>query len=118
MTALSQGNLLRARDLWLKGIRKTANRPNPFLFQSVAVLAGEMGLTKESRKWFEEATRTFTGAGRHGIWQAWAQMEARQGNREIVRCSHCCKAKHAQFVLQAYLVGHICCPLPVSCFSA
>lgn len=80
-----QGNLLRARDLWLKGIRKTSDRPNPFLYQSVAVLAGEMGLTSESRKWFEEATRTFTGSGRHGIWQAWAQMEARQGNRDIVR---------------------------------
>lgn len=81
-----QGNLLRARDLWLKGIRRTARFPNPFLYQSVAVLAGEMGLTKESRKWFQEATQTFKhGAGRHGIWQAWAQMEARQGDRKSVR---------------------------------
>ncbi|KAK9785605.1 hypothetical protein WJX73_006036 [Symbiochloris irregularis] len=80
-----QGNLLRARDIWLKGIKQTVKRPNPFLYQSVAVLAGEMGLTKESRQWFKDATHLFKGAGRHGIWQAWAQMEARQGKREDVR---------------------------------
>lgn len=81
-----QGNLLRARDIWLKGIRQTTKRPNPFLYQSVAVLAGEMGLTAESRQWFKDATKLFRGAGRHGVWQAWAQMEARQGERDNVRC--------------------------------
>lgn len=107
-----QGNLVRARDLWMKvgyttwecwqwrnqigefctvarllspsqlqrsphlhlqkkqdhatevigfsqGIRRTQKNPNPYLFQSVAQLASDMGLTEEARKWFQRGTRSF-----------------------------------------------------------
>jgi tetratricopeptide (TPR) repeat protein len=140
-----QGNFLRARDLWLKGIqtlRKTG-APNPYLYQSLAVLAAEMDCVEESRKWFREGTRTVTvswrarsprawvarveggglvelsaspsvhssgiwpawcplphailppacrpcpfclqGRASHALWQAWALMEQKQGDRAVVR---------------------------------
>ena len=60
---------MRARDLWLEGIRHTRGRPNAHLLQSMAVLAGEMGLTKEARDWFSRAT-SMLGGNSHGIWQA------------------------------------------------
>lgn len=40
----------------LQGVKKTRNRPNPYLYQSLAVLAGEMGYVEEARKWFREGT--------------------------------------------------------------
>ena len=62
-----QGNFLRARDLWLKGIQalRKSDAPNPYLYQSLAVLASEMDCVEEARKWFREGTRTVTVS-----WQA------------------------------------------------
>ena len=70
---------MRARDLWLEGIRRSRGRPNAHLLQSVAVLAGEMGLTAESRRWFQQATQLVTGNS-HGIWQVrfpWLDLHCR-----------------------------------------
>lgn len=65
---------MRARDLWLEGIRRTRGRPNAHLLQSVAVLAGEMGLTEEARRWFAQAAQLVTGNS-HGIWQVCSQTQ-------------------------------------------
>lgn len=80
-----QGNFLRARDLWLKGIQSLRKNPNPYLYQSLAVLAAEMDCVEESRKWFREGTRTVMGRASHALWQAWALMEQKQGDRSVVR---------------------------------
>ncbi|GAB4821788.1 hypothetical protein N2152v2_008834 [Parachlorella kessleri] len=79
------GNYIKARDLWIKGIQATRRRPNPYLYQSLAVLAAEMGVTEEARKWFQLGTDTVMGAASHALWQAWALMEARQGDKQAVR---------------------------------
>ncbi len=50
----------RARDLWLQGIQALRRSPNPYLYQSLAVLAAEMDCVEEARKWFREGTRTLT----------------------------------------------------------
>lgn len=50
----------RARDLWLQGIQNLRRNPNPYLYQSLAVLAAEMDCLEEARKWFREGTRTLT----------------------------------------------------------
>lgn len=39
-------------------MKATSERPNPYLYQSLAVLAAEMGLVEESRKWFSKGTHT------------------------------------------------------------
>jgi len=83
-----QGNYLRARDLWMKGIqlcRRTPQRSNPYLYNSLACLAAELGKTEEARAWFEEGTRTAEGGSSVALWQAWAVMEARQGDATAVR---------------------------------
>jgi tetratricopeptide (TPR) repeat protein len=80
-----QGNYLRARDLWLKGIQALRASPNAYLYQSLAVLAAEMDCVEEARKWFREGTRTVMGRASHALWQAWALMEQRQGDRSLVR---------------------------------
>ncbi len=41
-----------------QGIKATTRRPNPDLYQSRAVLAAEMGVTEEARKWFQRGTDT------------------------------------------------------------
>lgn len=41
-----------------QGIRKTKQNPNPYLYQSVGLLAAEMGLPEEARKWFLRGTRS------------------------------------------------------------
>lgn len=79
------GNFTKARDLWVRGIRETRRRPNPYLYQSLAVLAAEMGVTEEARKWFRLGTDTLMGSSSHALWQAWALMEKRQGDASVVR---------------------------------
>jgi hypothetical protein len=100
-----------------QGVRATAASPNPYLFQSLAVLAADMGRIDEARKWFHKGSSTlmvsssrwqhpclrtnavrvcgtFTvmtrlrvlqGQASHALWQAWAVMEARQGDPTAVR---------------------------------
>ena len=41
-----------------QGVRATAACPNPYLFQSLAVLAADMGRTEEARKWFHKGSST------------------------------------------------------------
>ena len=57
-----------ARDLWLQGIQSLRRTPNPYLYQSLAVLAAEMDCVEEARKWFREGTRTLT-VSLQGAWQ-------------------------------------------------
>ena len=72
---------MRARDLWLEGIRHSRARPNAHLLQSMAVLAGEMGLTEESRTWFSQASRLIHGNS-HGIWQVCADTSLCMGQAQ------------------------------------
>ena len=60
----------------LQGIRATQERPNPFLYQSIAMLAGEMGYIEEARQWFREGTSTLKGKRSLALWHGWAVMEA------------------------------------------
>lgn len=80
-----QGNFLRARDLWMRGVQNTRRNPNPYLYQSLAVLAAELGRTEEARTWFDAGTRTPMGSSSHALWQAWALLEARSGDKGVVR---------------------------------
>lgn len=63
------------RHVGTQGIRAT-EVPNPHLYQSIAVLAGEMGYVEEARRWFREGTRTIKGKQSHALWHAWAILEA------------------------------------------
>eukprot|EP00884_Botryococcus_braunii_P022420 jgi/Botrbrau1/8862/Bobra.50_2s0019.1 len=80
-----EGDVVRARDIWMKGVIKTRSTPNPYLYQSLALLAGEMGYVEEARKWFREGTSTVLGAASHALWHAWAMLEANQGEEKAVR---------------------------------
>ena len=59
-----------------QGIRATRDHPNPYLYQSIAMLAGEMGYVHEARQWFREGTSALHGKKSHALWHAWAVMEA------------------------------------------
>ena len=41
-----------------QGVKATAASPNAYLFQSLAVLAADMGRVEEARKWFHKGTST------------------------------------------------------------
>jgi len=49
----------------VQGVRATAASPNAYLFQSLAVLAADMGRTEEARKWFHKGTNTLMVRIRH-----------------------------------------------------
>lgn len=55
-----------------QGIKATSKRPNPYLYQSLAVLAAELAVTDEARKWFQLGTETVMVRGRSpsglGLW--------------------------------------------------
>ena len=80
------GNVTRARDVWARGIEATVANPNPYLYQSLAVLAADLDRPEEARKWFRAGTKTVKGAASHALWQAWALMEQRnKSDPEAVR---------------------------------
>ena len=82
----AEGNVTRARDVWSRGIEATVANPNPYLYQSLAVLAADLDRPDEARKWFRAGTKTVRGAASHALWQAWALMEQRnKSDPEIVR---------------------------------
>lgn len=56
----------------------TRGRPNPHLYQSMALLAGEMGYVAEARRWFREGTRALRGRCSHALWHGWAVLEAQK----------------------------------------
>lgn len=81
MLEKSEGNFKRARDLFVKGIRyQPPQSPNAFLYQSVGVLAAELGRPEEARQWFEEACNMGLGKSSPAIWQSWGLLEYNQGN--------------------------------------
>lgn len=61
-----------------QGIMATRGRPNPHLYQSMALLAGEMGYVAEARRWFREGTRALQGRCSHALWHGWAVLEAQK----------------------------------------
>ncbi|GAX83851.1 hypothetical protein CEUSTIGMA_g11276.t1 [Chlamydomonas eustigma] len=84
----SEGNYLRARDLWMQGISRCRKKPrnqNAYLYNALAVMAAQVGKVEEARAWFEEGTRTLEGAASVALWQAWAVLEAKQGDPTAVR---------------------------------
>jgi len=76
----SLGDYTTARDCFMKGIRFAKRTPSPYLFQSLALLAVDLGLCSEARKWFRKGTETVTGETSYVIWTAWALLEAKQEN--------------------------------------
>lgn len=84
----SEGNYLRARDLWMQGIQRCKRKPqsqNAYLFNALAVMAAELKRVSEARAWFDEGTSTIEGAASVALWQAWAVLEANQGDPTAVR---------------------------------
>uniref|UniRef100_A0A061RFL8 Psbb mrna maturation factor chloroplastic-like n=1 Tax=Tetraselmis sp. GSL018 TaxID=582737 RepID=A0A061RFL8_9CHLO len=79
-----QGNYVRARELWIKGLQRAA-KPNEYLYQSLGLLAEELGRIDEARMWFRQGTDRLKGVSAHAIWQAWALMEAKHGDPMTVR---------------------------------
>lgn len=71
---LSQNRIVEARNIFMSGIR-AAREPNPFLYESIASLAADVGLEQEARYWFREGTTTVRGAKSHAIWTSWGNME-------------------------------------------
>ena len=68
-----------------QGVRACGDRPNPHLYQSLAVLAAESGYLPEARRWFEEATSHPICAKTAAVWHAWAMAESRGGEAGAVR---------------------------------
>ncbi|KAG1665983.1 hypothetical protein FOA52_010081 [Chlamydomonas sp. UWO 241] len=88
MLERSEGNYMRARDLWMQGIQKCRRRSqsqNAYLYNALAVMAAQVGRVEEARAWFEEGTRTLEGGASVALWQAWAVLEAKQGDPTAVR---------------------------------
>jgi tetratricopeptide (TPR) repeat protein len=75
-----EGNFGAARDIWTKGINATKDIPNPYLYQSLAVLAADLDRPEEARRWFNAGTKTVLGSNSTALWQAWALMEQRRGS--------------------------------------
>ena len=42
----------------MQGIKATRSKPNPYLYQALALMATELGYTEEAREWFMEGTKT------------------------------------------------------------
>ena len=78
-------NYVRARDCWIRGIKNAKRSPSPYLFNSLAVLAAELGRVDEAREWFQKGTKTEFGSGSQALWQAWALMEAEKGDKAAAR---------------------------------
>ena len=94
------GNYQLAKDCWMKGIRHARGTPSPYLFLSLARLATDLGLYDQARHWFrcvpsrrgDSATgslRTGTGTARgsksYVLWTAWALLEQKQGQTQLMR---------------------------------
>ena len=94
------GNYQLAKDCWMKGIRHAKGTPSPYLFLSLARLATDLGLYDQARHWFrcvpsrrgDSATgslRTGTGTARgsksYVLWTAWALLEQKQGQTQLMR---------------------------------
>lgn len=74
----ANGNYTRARDIWIRGIDATRPEGSPYLFQSLAVLAAELGKADEARRWFRDGTKSTKGRASHALWHAWALLEMKQ----------------------------------------
>lgn len=42
----------------MQGIKATRSKPNPYLYQALALMAAELKYTEEAREWFMEGTKT------------------------------------------------------------
>lgn len=78
-------NYVRARDYWIRGIKNAKRSPSPYLYNSLAVLAAELGRVQEAREWFQKGTKTQLGRASHALWQAWALLEAEKGDKMVAR---------------------------------
>jgi hypothetical protein len=79
---------LRVLLLGPQGIQRCKRKPqsqNAYLFNALAVMAAELGRVQEARQWFDEGTATLEGAASVALWQAWAVLEAKQGDPAAVR---------------------------------
>ncbi|MEW5298917.1 MAG: hypothetical protein WDW36_001987 [Sanguina aurantia] len=88
MLEKGQGNYMKARDLWMKGIQLCRKKPTSsvaYLYNGLAVMAAQLGKVDEARAWFEEGTTTAYGEASVALWQAWAVLEANQGDPTAVR---------------------------------
>ncbi|GAX78832.1 hypothetical protein CEUSTIGMA_g6269.t1 [Chlamydomonas eustigma] len=72
----------------MQGISRCRKKPrnqNAYLYNALAVMAAQVGKVEEPRAWFEEGTQTLEGAASVALWQAWAVLEAKQGDPTAVR---------------------------------
>lgn len=86
--AARQLPLFLSRRPLLQGIQKCRRKPQnqiAYLYNALAVMASQVGRVEEARAWFEEGTRTLEGAASVALWQAWAVLEAKQGDPTAVR---------------------------------
>lgn len=44
--------------LYVQGLKATRDKPNPYLYQALALMATELRYTEEARQWFLEGTKT------------------------------------------------------------
>ena len=42
----------------VQGIKATKSKPNPYLYQALALMATELKYTEEAREWYMEGTKT------------------------------------------------------------
>jgi hypothetical protein len=71
-----------------QGIQRCQRKPqaqNAYLYNALAVMAAELSRVEEARAWFEEGTSSVGGGASVALWQAWAVLEARQGDPTAVR---------------------------------
>ncbi len=72
----------------LQGIqrcRRKQQASNAYLYNALAVMAAELKRVAEARAWFDEGTSTVEGVASVALWQAWAVLEAEQGDVKAVR---------------------------------
>eukprot|EP01026_Neomeris_dumetosa_P058066 TRINITY_DN5382_c0_g1_i4.p1 TRINITY_DN5382_c0_g1~~TRINITY_DN5382_c0_g1_i4.p1 ORF type:complete len:560 (+),score=58.64 TRINITY_DN5382_c0_g1_i4:132-1811(+) len=74
MLEKGQGDYMKARDLLIKGVKVCHQKEQ--LYQSMALLAMELGLVEEARQWFQEG-QSLDNAD---MCYSWAVLEAQQSN--------------------------------------
>lgn len=87
MLEMRQGDLLRARELFIRGLRELGpDRDSAYLHHSLAMLCKRLGRMEEARQWFEQGTFTKEGEGSFALWKDWGQLEAEAGDITLARC--------------------------------
>lgn len=78
-----QGNLAKAQDLLVKGLRAAQSTGNDvsvtYAYSSLGQLCERMGKLDEARRWYSEGTKTKLGSNNFVLWSSWALLESQGG---------------------------------------